>query len=518
MFKQILTLWFVLVVCQLNAQSYTFEGVKSASAGSTKTIMKGKDVVGYVVFYKRDKADRNNDNYGFDLLDEKLNKINSVKFPLPSNVILLHTVYNGQALGLMFYDSKKGNYIFKSFDSALQPLGTTFLDKLNKSELGLLSRMADYGSDGSYYYNIQAVPGKGFVRPGVGKSNSQYKLTFYDHAFKEKWTYETPEESKDYEFFSVSDVNEKYITGTTIRRSGALSTKMTYFLTVFEVETGKKIIDASIETAKQQLSLSSILLKEGSDEVLVQGEYYAEDDKPGVDKSKGIFIKTYNLSTQKEVSLKLLSWIKDIYKLFDTKSKASIEAKFLNFNHIIIPMPNGHYYMAFEQYKKVVDGGALVLNLASMGNVGGNITKLKIGNIWVMEMDATMTPINVKYFQKDESVVALPGSLEFMGAGYAGWLAKLTGQFDFQFYQKSEDGAFNIAYVNYDREKGEKTKTVVGNIFMPKEGAISFDKIDITAPKQTAFYLYPAQPGYVMLAQFMRKEEKLDFKLVKLNY
>lgn len=518
MFKQILTLWFMLVVCQLNAQSYTFEGVRSASSGSTKTITKGKEVVGYIVFYKRDKADRNNDNYGFDLLDEKLNKINSVKFPLPSNVILLNTVYNGEALGLMFYDTKKYNYIFKSFDSALQPLGTTFLEKLNKNELGLLYKMAEYGADGSYTYNIHAVPGKGFVRPGVGKSNSQYKLTFYDHAFKEKWVYETPEESKDYEFFSVSEVNEKYITGITIRRSGALSTKMTYFLTVFEVETGKKIMDTAIETAKQQLSLTSIILKAGSDELLIQGEYYAEDDKPGVDKSKGIFIKTYNLATQKEVNLKLLSWSKDIFKLFDTKAKASIEDKFLNFTHTIIPMPNGHYYMVFEQYKKVVDGGALVLSLASMGNIRGPITKLKIGNIWLMEMDATMTPINVKYYQKDESVVVLPGSIELMGPGYVGWLAKLTGQFDFQFLQKSEDGTFNIAYINYDREKGEKTKTVVGNIFMPKEGTLSFDKIDVTVPKQTTFFLYPAQPGYVMLAQFMRKEEKLEFKLVKLNY
>jgi len=31
-----------------------------------------------------------------------------------------------------------------------------------------------------------------------------------------------------------------------------------------------------------------------------------------------------------------------------------------------------------------------------------------------------MTPINVKYFQKDESVVGLPGSLEFMEGSAAG--------------------------------------------------------------------------------------------------
>lgn len=518
MFKPIFTLLLLVGIVQLNAQSYTFEGVKYASANSTKTIMNGNDVAGYIVFYKRDKADKSNDNYGFDLLDEKLNKVNSVKFPLPSNVIFLHTVHNGEALGLMFYDTKKYNYILKSFDNTLQPLGTTFMDKINKSEISMLYKQGEHDADGGYMYNIVAVPGKGFVRPGMGKSSSQYKLTFYDNSFKEKWTYETPEENKGYEFFTVSDVNDKYISGITIRRNSILSKKMEYFLTVFSADTGEKILDTSIESDKQQLSLSSIIFKENSNEVLIQGEYYDEDAKAGVDKSKGIFIKTYDLSSRKELSQKLLSWSKDIYKLFDAKAKASIEDKFLNYTHTIIPMANGGYLMVFEQFKRVVDGGMLALSVATMGNVQGPITKIKVGNIWVMELDAAMTPTKIKYYTKDESVIALHGGVDFMGPGFSGWMTKLTGQFDYQFLQKSRDGAFNIAYVNYDREKGEKTKTVVGNIFKPAEGELSIDHIDITAPKQTAFFLYPAQAGYVMLGQFIRKEEKLAFKLVKLNY
>lgn len=516
MSKQIFTLLLLFLVGQLNAQSYTFEGVQRASSSSIKTIVNGKDVAGYVVFYKRDKADKSNDNYGFDLLDEKLNKVNSVKFPLPSNVVLLHTVYNGEVLGLMFFDTRKYNYILKSFDSALKPLGTTFVEKPNKSEFSLLGKQEDL--EGSFFYNIAAVPGKGFARPAIGESNSQYKLTFYDNNFKEKWTYETPKENKGYEFFTISDANEKYIVGTNIRRSSILSKKMEYFLTVFSVDNGEKILDIPIETDKQQLSLSSIILKENSNELLLQGEYYAEDEKPGVDKSKGIFIKTYDLSSRKELSQKFLSWSKDIYKLFDAKAKASIENKFLNYTHAIIPMANGHYAMVFEQFKRVVDGGMIALTVITSGNVQGAITKIKVGNIWLMEMDANLVPIQVKYYTKDESVIALHSGIDLMGPGYSGWMTKLTGQFDYQFLQKSADGAFNIAYINYDREKGERTKTVVGSIFKPAEGAISIDHIDITAPKQTSFFLYPAQSGYVMLGQYMRKEEKLALKLVKLNY
>lgn len=518
MLKSIFSFLLIVSIVQLNAQSFTFEGVKNASSSSTKTIMNGNEVAGYTVFYKRDKADKSNDNYGFDLLDENLAKVKSIKFPLPSNVVFLHTVYNGNALGLMFYDPKKYTYIFKSFDNTLQPLGTTFIDKMNKSEISMLYKQGENDADGGYMYNIVAVPGKGFVRPGIGKSNSQYKLTFYDDSFKEKWNYETPEKNDGYEFFTISDVNDKYISGITIRRNGLLSKKLDYFLTVFSVDTGEKILDTSIESDKQQLSLTSIILKENSNEMLIQGEYYDESSKPGVDKSKGIFIKTYDLSSRKELSQKFLSWTKDIYKLFDAKAKASIEDKFLNYNHAIIPMANGRYLMVFEQFKRVVDGGMLALTLASGGNIQGAVTKIKVGNIWVMELDAAFAPTKVKYYTKDESQIALHSGVDFMGPGFSGWMTKLTGQFDYQFLQKSKDGAFNITYVNYDREKGEKTKTVIGNIFKPAEGELSIDHIDITAAKQTAFFLYPAQSGYVMLAQFVRKEEKLAFKLVKLNY
>ena len=75
-----------------------------------------------------------------------------------------------------------------------------------------------------------------------------------------------------------------------------------------------------------------------------------------------------------------------------------------------------------------------------------------------------------------------------------------------------------MAYINYDREKGEKSKTIVGNIFLAKDGTLNFDKVDITAPKRTSLYLYPAQGSNIMLSQYNLKEKTVELKLVKLNY
>lgn len=508
-----------IMLCSLcaSAQSFSLEGVKSVSSNGIKAIMNGKEVGGYIVFYKKDKADSKNDNYGFDLVDEKLNKVSSVKVVLPKGVVFLQSVYNGDALGLMFYDPAKKNYIYKSYDKKLALLGSRSTEKPNKWEQATLNQMAGGDTDEVFYFfGIRPVPGKGFVRSGYGKSSDQIKVTFYDNAFVEKWSYETPKDAKGYEVFSLSDINSQYVTGITMRRNGLLSHKMEYYLTVFDVATGKKLVDVSAEKGQQQLSITSTILQEGSDQLLLQGEYYDMDAKPGVHKSKGFYIKTFDIKSAAEVNEHLYSWDTEIAKLFDAKAKASIEDKFLNYPHSLFKMANGNYYMVFEQFKKVADGAGIAMR--ALGG-GTGVAKVKVGNLWVLEMDGNFTPKSVKYYEKDESNVGMPAGVDMMGAGFAGYYTKWVGGFDYQFLQQTNDGnAFNIAYINYDREKGEKSKTIVGNIFMPKGGALSFDKVDITAPKNTTLFLYPAQANSVMLAQFMKKEKKLEFKMVKLNY
>jgi hypothetical protein len=177
---------------------------------------------------------------------------------------------------------------------------------------------------------------------------------------------------------------------------------------------------------------------------------------------------------------------------------------------------NGHYYIAFEQYKKAADAGGIAM--VALGG-SASFVKIKVGSMWVMELDADYKPVAIQYYEKDGSSVSLPPGAGMMGSGLLGYFVNGIGGFDYQFLQQSEDrSTFNMAYINYDREKGEKSKTIVGNIFLAKDGTLNFDKVDITAPKRTSLYLYPAQGSNIMLSQYNSKEKTLDLKLVKLNY
>jgi hypothetical protein len=73
-----------------------------------------------------------------------------------------------------------------------------------------------------------------------------------------------------------------------------------------------------------------------------------------------------------------------------------------------------------------------------------------------------------------------------------------------------------VVYFNFDREKGEKTKRVLGNIIYKADGTFVIDKIDVSS-KATASFVYPARPGYIMMVDFTKKEKQLAMKLIKLN-
>lgn len=495
------------------AQTYKLENVENFRGNGIKPVKNENGIAGFTIFYKTDKADSKNDNYAFELLDEKLNKVSRVKVVLPRGSRLIQSVHNGVTLGMMFYNPKESEYIFRAYDNTLKLAGSSKQDDINKYERAAMTQMTE--DESSTIYGIQAVPGKGFVRAGYGEDKDQFSVTAYDVNFKKKWSYQTPKGTDGMETFLLSDISDKYVSGLTMRRKGMMSTKFEYFLTVFDLETGKKLVDASVEKGKENLSISATSLLD-NDQVLVQGEYYDADDKAGVNKSNGVYLKKVDIKTGKEISENKYSWKGDIKKMFGEKGDKRIEDNYSNYPMSLIKAANGHTYIVYEQFKKAADGvGIAVIALGGRASA----VKVKIGDLWMLELDENYKAVGIKYYEKEGSSVMMPPGAGMYGSGLLGLFAKGMGGFDYQFTQKSANSrTFSVAYVNYDREEGEKSKPIVASIFMTDDGSLNYDKVDITAPKKTYQYLYPAPGNNIMLAQYNYKEEVLSLKLVKMNY
>lgn len=523
MLKSVFLLLCISVTGFAYAQTQELSGFKRLSSSSITPIYEGKEVKGYTLFYKTDKADRGNDNYHISIYDENLALSKTINMQKPRDkFFLIGSGYNGDLIGFYFYNFKDKRFEIEAYDKSLKKTASSeIIHKLTNMEMAIMQKkLADADKDlagYSYDVNLYPVAGKGFITNGLLKNGKGFTLEMLDNSLKSKWKIGTDEKSKEYEAFVISDVTDKFIIGSLIKRPGMMSKKMTFYITAFDVNTGKKFMEVPLEgSVKDQLSLNSISYDENTKQIITIGDYYNESDKPGVSKSKGFYIKTFD-DQGKETNMKFFSWDKDVKSLLPAEAKPSLEKGAMNFTHKILRGQDGKFYLVCEQFSTGTDGAGIALNVLG-GGYGASMTKAVVWNMFIYALNPDFTLNEIKFYAKDKSNVTLPAGADFYGSGMIGMITKAVGGFDYQFTQMTNDGkSFNVVFINYDKEKGETTKRMLGNIIISPDGKFNLDKIDITT-KASSSFLYPAKPGYLMMVDHLRKEKTVGMKLIKLNY
>ncbi|MGY2132590.1 DUF6770 family protein [Hymenobacter sp. HD11105] len=515
---------FALSAAAAYAQTKTLDGIESMTRSALSPIYAGNEVKGYMMFARGDKADRKNDNYLLDFYDQDLGKVSNITIQKPANrFTLLTNSFNGSAFAFYFVNYKDGTLEMETYDTSLKKLGTKVIDDLSKADKMVMQnqlKMKKDGSDGGenpqMAMNLFPVPGSGFVRNSYTGMAKGYALVMYDESLKAKWRLASSEDSKLYEAVNLTEATDKYILGIMMRRDGMMSRKVTSSMLAINAATGKKVMDLPVETSKtEQLSLSSFTFDPAKREFVAVGEYYKLEDKPFVNKSQGFFIKRFS-EAGKVVSSKNYGWQKEVMALMPAEAKPSLEENFVNYTHSIVKGADGKLYIVAEQFKIVADAAGIALS-ALGGGRGPSVSKGKIGNMLVFELDPEAKLTSVKFYAKDPSNAMLPPGTGFMSAGLLGHVIKSQGEFDYQFMQRNDANTqFNVVYLNFDKEKGEGTKRIIGNIAFGENGKYAVDKIDMVSNANYS-YLYPAKPGYVMIADYYRKKGQLGMKLVKLN-
>jgi hypothetical protein len=513
----------LVVPAALRAQTQTIDGIEGLRRSTLSPIYDGNEVKGYVMFTRGDKADRKNDNYLLDLYDQDLTKVSSITIQKPNGrYMLLKNTFNGSAFAFYFYNKSDKTLEIETYDTGLKKLGSKAIGELSNGELRVLEgqqRAADPAESGMMMsMNLFPVPGLGFVRNGfTGGMAKGYTLAIYDNKLTMRWRITSPEDAKQYESLILTEAADKYLLGMLGRRDGMLSRKTTSYMVALDAKTGKKLLDLPVETSPtEQLSLSSFTFDADKREFVAVGEYYTLDAKPFVDKSLGFYVKRF-AENGKPVSTKNYGWQNEVAALMPAEAKASLEDRYVNYNHAVVKGANGRMYIVAEQFKIVGDALGIASSVLNGGGGKASVSKGKIANLLVFELDPEAKLTSVKFFPKTVTNAELPAGTGFMSAGILGQLMKIRGDFDYQFIQKKDDNTqFNVVYVNFDKEKGESAKTYIGNIAFGDNGKYVTDKIELNAGP-TYSYLYPAKPGYVMITDYYKKKKQVGMKLVKLN-
>lgn len=507
----------VIFCCTQIAQSQSISktGVLQIRLRSSGSILQNQQVKGYYTFYTLEKKDRKNNNYMLSVMDENLRELNSITVVRPATYVLIEGAFNESAFGFLFYDTKTRDFELVSYDQTLKQTGSIVKEVKNRS-IQIAYSMVAQGNDPTQAY-LTAVPGQGFMFYGLSDDETKYQLEFYNNTMKKVWTSNAPVDGYKYEIAMEAFQNDQFIGSLIYEKKNLLTRDIDIELLVLNIADGKQVFRAPIATSKYTLMLSDAFFDKEKQNFVLFGEYFELGDKEANTQSLGLMALTLDMKG-KIVKEKINSWATDISKVTPINEKGKIEGLKANILfHDIVRTNDGSIFAIGEQYKKVASGRGIAMNALSGGSGMAN-TQLNIYNMIILEFDKDYTIKKLHLFEKDKNIFLLPAGATASSGKILSYYAKSLGGFDYAYTQLSKDAqTFIVSYINYDKEKGEKGKNVLGSIVYTPEKKFTVDKLPLTR-KSSEYNVFRAKEGYVMVMEYFKKEKRLDTRLEKINY
>lgn len=519
----IATLLLSFTAINVNAQEASVTNVLNLrSVRDAGEIMQEKKLVGYYVFYLKEKVDKKNNAYEIEVFDDNYNSTKKFEIIRPKNSILIQMVYNGEAFMLHFFDSKIG-YEFATFDRSGKMTGSHKVDKKEISKYDLAAIQQNLSTQSE---TISIFPNgtKGFVRTTLMDNKKPgYEVAAYDNNAKKIWSYKSKVDSPIMEMCTINEINSGILSATVMKKKNALTMKdAQMFCLLLNAETGKLISELELGNEAEgyrSVLKSAVNPEDGS--IFLLGEFYKPNDDIFKDKSLGLYLQELDLSGS-EKSMKQYKWKGDIdkFKLALDPDDKKGDKPFYAYFHDVILAKNGHTFVIGEQFKKQISAGGLAVN-ALNGGGGASAMEIRVGNMIVLEFDAKKSLVNFETIEKKPTSVLLPQGMGMYGSVLIGHYIKVTGGFDYSFTSKNkEDDHYEVVYMDADRkeEKGSKGKAdIMIGVISIKNGKQSESRVPINCDSKT-WWVQPAKPGYISVSEYLRKEKKIQMRLEQLTY
>jgi hypothetical protein len=508
--KLLLAISLAFTFLGLQAQKQVLNDVLSARTRGTGAIIKDNTVTGYFSFYQLDKKDRKTRNYQLNIYDQNLTPLSNKKFSSQEDLEAMEASYNGDLICIKFFDDKKDEFVFKTYDQNAQQVNSKAIN--GKKVFDQYAAFAASDSDGEAQ-SLTPVEGAGFIHfvvklRGGGMSHTYNEITFIPNSKEGKgWSWTTSESSEDFEWGDALGSNGKVMMCLVNKRAKLMSKDIEDFILGIDIATGKKLFEYPLEDKKYAVSTLNGIAEPGGNFQLF-GLYFDKDAKTSKASSLGLFGFTVD-PAGKVLERKYESWEKDVSKFLKVSEKGKIEDVGHIFFHKFVKTADNKIFAIGEQYKTNA-GASVALSLLS----GRTTMTVNVEDIYVFEFTDKFDLKNVSVFDKSRSPYTFNGITN--GSRMTGMVLKYMDAYDYSFTQMSKDKSkFSIGYVDYDKTKGDKgwyfgTINYSDNVF--KKDKLRFDT------KATWQYVYPGKPGYVMISEYFRKDKKLEFRMEKLNF
>ncbi len=521
---KMLLLALLMSVLTVNAQEASVENVlKLRTVKHSGQIIENNKLVGYFIFFTKENVDRNNTAYEIEMFDDNYNPSSNFEIVRPKNSILLEMVYNGSVFMLHFYDSKTG-YEFVTFDRNGEVKGSKSIGKESISKWDLNKVLTNLQSETE---NISIYPNgdKGFIRSTFTKyKNIGYEIVAYDNEANEVWSYKSDESSPMLEMVEINDVSANYLTATVTKKKNLTTREMSNYLLLLNLTDGSQIAEISMgDDASGLRSLMKSFVNESKKNITIVGEYYKPYDDIIKDKSQGLYMQEISL-TGEDLGITNFAWKGDIDQFISlTDEDGKKERPFYAFFHDVIISKNGHIFLIGEQFLKQVSAGGIAMNVAANalgGTTNASAFEMLLGDMIVVEFDASKNLVDFKMVEKKRTKVILPAGMGVYGSTTLGYYIKSMGAFDYSFTSRNKEKDFyDVIYIDGNRREDEqsaKSDLMVGVISI-KGGKVTESRIPIFCESKN-WWIQPGKPGYISVSEYYKKEKKINMRLEKLTY
>lgn len=506
----------------MNAQETSIPNVLNIkSAQYSGEIIENRKLVGYYVFYLKEKVDKKNNAYIVELFDDNYNRTKSIDITRPKSSYLIQLVYNGEVFLLHFYDPKTG-YEFVTYDRSGKLQGSNKIDKkeISKYDLRMINSSVTAGTE---YLSIFANGKEGFVRSTlIDNKKTGYEIVSIDNNAKISWRYKSKIDSPMLETVAINDITNNILLATVSKKKNVMTKEMQMFCILLDTETGKLIKEIPMgDEASGYQSLLKAGYNEQSNSLILVGEFYKPNDDIIKDKSLGIFIQELDLNGN-EGKRKEYKWKGDIDKLkfeIDPTDKKS-DKPFYAFFHEIIITKSGQIFLIGEQFKKQLSAAGIAAAALSSNN-GTAAFEVKVEDMIIIEFSNKYDLIDFKSVAKKKTTVLLPGGSGLLSTTQLGYLVKAYGGFDYSFTSRDfENDKFEVVYIDANRKEDEKSKgkaDIMIGVITIKNGKKEMNRVPINSDANN-FWLQPAKAGYISVLEYYRKEKRVDARLEQLSY
>lgn len=515
---------FLISVLTVNAQDASVENVLNLrTAKHSGQIIENNKLVGYFIFYTKEKIDKDNTAYEIEMFDDNYNPSSKFEIVRPKNSYLVEMVYNGSVFMLHFYDPKTG-YEFVTFDRNGDMKGSNAISKDAVSKWDLNKVLMNLQSSTE---NVSIYPNgtNGFIRSTfTNYKKVGYEIVAYDNEANEVWSYKSNEASEMLEMVEINDISANYLTATVTKKKNLTTREMSNYLLLLNLSDGSQITEISMgDDATGLRSVLKSFLNESKKNISIVGEYYNPNDDIVKDKSQGLYMQEISLSGE-DLGITNYAWKGDIDQFASlTDGDGNDNRPFYAFFHDVVVSKNGHIFLIGEQFLKQVSAGGIAMKVAAnaMGaTTNASAFEMLLGDMIVVEFDAEKTLVDFKTVEKKKTKIILPAGMGIYGSTTLGYYIKSIGAFDYAFTSRNkEKDIYDVIYIDGNRredDQSEKSDLMVGVISI-KGGAVTENRIPIFCESKN-WWIQPGKPGYISVSEYFRKEKKINMRLEKLTY